>query len=73
MGDIVMKLKTLILLVVGISVFASTPSWAGGHRQANLYATRHQCKAMVDAKGLKGAAWKAEYGKCTEVGAADYQ
>jgi hypothetical protein len=69
----VMKLKLLILLVVGLSLFASTPSWSVRQCTGPRCVNGRECRDLVNAKGLKGAAWKAEYGKCTEVGAADYK
>ena len=66
-----MKVKSLILLAVGLSIFASTPSWGRlTHVQAGEAAA---CKGLVNAKGLKGAAWHREYGKCMEVGHQDYK
>jgi hypothetical protein len=69
-GNIVMKGKSLILLAVGLSLVASTPSWA---KPRVVLQERQQCKAFVNAKGLKGAAWSAEYGKCMEVGPGQYK
>jgi hypothetical protein len=65
-----MKVKSLILLAVGLSLVASTPSWA---KPKVVQQERQQCKAFVNAKGLKGAAWSAEYGKCMEVGPGQYK
>jgi hypothetical protein len=66
-----MKLKPLILLAVGLSIFASTPSWGRlSHVQAG---ERDACRGLVTAKGLKGAAWHAEFDKCMLVGHVDYK
>jgi hypothetical protein len=69
--DVVMKFKPLILLAVGLSILASTPSWGRlTHVQAG---EQRACRDLVTAKGLKGAAWHNEFGKCMEVGHVDYK
>jgi len=65
-----MKLKSVILLVVGLSLVAPTLTWA---TTRNVLQTRHECRDLVKAKGLKVAAWSAEYARCIEVGPADYK
>jgi hypothetical protein len=66
-----MTLKPLILLAVGLSIFASTPSWGRlTHVQAG---EAKACRDLVTAKHLKGAAWHAEYDKCMAVGHVDYK
>jgi hypothetical protein len=70
-GDIVMKVKPLILLTVGLSIFASTPSWGRlTHVQAG---EAKACSDLVSAKHLKGTAWRAEYDKCMSEGHSDYK
>ncbi|MFZ1963150.1 MAG: hypothetical protein WAU78_06740 [Roseiarcus sp.] len=64
-----MKVKSLILLAVGLSLIASTPSWA----LRTSTGARHDCRVLVNDKGLKGAARQAEYDRCMVVGAANYK
>ncbi len=57
-----MKLKSLILLAASLLLCAPTASSASPRH--NAYMARHQCRDLVNAKGLKGDAWRAEYEKC---------
>ena len=57
-----MKLNYLVLLAVGVSLVALPASWASPGRNASM--TRHTCRDLVNAKGLKGGAWTAEFEKC---------
>jgi hypothetical protein len=57
--------RILILIAVGLSLFCANGAIAGqAHRQMK-YQKGTTCKAKLEAKGLKGAQYKAEMQKCT--------
>lgn len=57
--------RTLILIAVASSLACSSGAFAGqAHKQMKTEKAT-TCKAKIEAKGLKGPAFKAEMQKCT--------
>jgi hypothetical protein len=57
--------RLLILIAVGLSLACANRAFAGqAHRQMK-YQKGTTCQAKLEAKGLKGAQYKAEMQKCT--------
>ena len=54
-----MKTRVILLVMLAMSIAATTTAEAGYGRARNDY-----CKAKVGAKGLKGPAYGAEMAKC---------
>jgi hypothetical protein len=60
-----MQPKLVVLVFLAMSLLASTSAFAGQRSMDRaLTGTTNNCGAMVSAKHLPAAAWKAEYTKC---------
>ena len=60
-----MQLKLVLAVSLGISLLASTSAFAGYRSmQRALTGSTTDCGAVVSAKHLHGAEWKAEFTKC---------